>query len=404
MENLMSNRKTDVLIISDDPVQLAKQSEVLQILEEKIRVKNKVVQSIAGYLSASDLAHQFDILVINLSTSTANLANELDKLNANNLDKKALIFIGDQNNIDLLKIAISLGIKEFIDTANADKELPLTINKIHNEIIQSKNPNRARKNINIFMNAKGGAGASVIASNIAYALSKKDERVALIDLDMQFGSLGLNFDISPTYSISDAASMVNELDNISIESYMNAYSDNLKMLLPSQSEIVLPGEIHPRKIIEIISLLKTNYNQIILDIPRIIDPISSEILGIADNVNIVIQQSLAQYRDGRRLIHIMNKDLGISLNRINVIINRYDHKNTLTKKDIVDILHHDKVYCVRNDFELVAMASNVGSPLCESNSKSKIANELSNIAYQLGKLDLENTNQGVFGKIGSFFK
>ena len=57
--------------------------------------------------------------------------------------------------------------------------------------------NNNTKRLNAVINAKGGSGASFIASNVAYILSKEtDSKVALVDLDLQFGSVGLNFDKS----------------------------------------------------------------------------------------------------------------------------------------------------------------------------------------------------------------
>ena len=72
------------------------------------------------------------------------------------------------------------------------------------------------------MNAKGGSGASFIASNIAYILSQLTiTNTALIDLDLQFGSIGLNFDIAPKYTIEKVLNDVKDMDYLALEAHMS---------------------------------------------------------------------------------------------------------------------------------------------------------------------------------------
>ncbi len=104
----------------------------------------------------------------------------------------------------------------------------------------------------------------------------------------------------------------------------------------------------------------------------------------ADNIIIVLQQNLAQFRDGRRLIYILNKDLEIDLDRIIIIVNRYDKNNTLKKSDMVKLVGHNRVYTITNDFYLVVSTSNLGIPLCEYAENSKVAKDLKIISYALG--------------------
>ena len=69
-------------------------------------------------------------------------------------------------------------------------------------------------------------------------LSKEAQlKVALVDLDLQFGSIGLNFDKVPKYTPTEAVNSIDDLDVISLEAYLLKYNENLNLLLPSPSEI-----------------------------------------------------------------------------------------------------------------------------------------------------------------------
>lgn len=321
----------------------------------------------------------------------------MQALNDIDSNKSAIIIVGDQTNVDLLSLAIRAGVKDFIDANDYENKLDGVFCKIKKTIAHSYNNNVRR--LNAVINAKGGSGASFIASNIAYVLSKySDSKVALVDLDLQFGSVGLNFDRIPKYTITEALHAVDDLDPISLEAYMSKYNHNLSLLLPSPSDILLPGEINITHLKKLLTLLKMNYSQIVVDLPRLIDPVSSTIMEQADQITLVIQQSLAQFRDGRRLIQILNKDLDIPLERISIALNRYDAKNSLRIEDLKNMVNHDKVYIIANDFERVASASNLGVPLCESAANSKIAHDLKYLAKNMGGIKFNEGNRNLFGR------
>jgi len=183
---------------------------------------------------------------------------------------------------------------------------------------------------------------------------------------------------------------------------MSKYNDNLSLLLPSPSDILLPGEINIAHLKRLLALLKMNYSQIVVDLPRLIDPVSSTIMEQADQITLVIQQSLAQFRDGRRLIQILNKDLDIPLERISIVVNRYDPKNSLRIEDLKNMVNHDNVYRITNDFERVASASNLGVPLCESAANSKIAHDLKDLAKNMGGIKFNDGNKNLLSRFRSF--
>lgn len=392
----MDNKVISIDIVGNHSADVENQNKIINAIPH-LAVKSHVVSHIAGYFDKLSAAS--DIVIVNL---TDRALDELKSIEKANIQNKSIVVIGDKNNINLLSTAISAGISEFINQQDYQQELLNVTNKIIlNRTVTYKNTKKRK--LNAIINAKGGGGASFIASNIAYLLSRtKDLNVALLDLDLQFGSIGLNFDVAPKYTIVEALHEIDEIDHLSLEAYMVRYNDHLNMSLPSADQIILPGEIQPEAIKSLLYLLQRNYNQIVIDLPRIIDPLSSTILEQADHITIVVQQTLAQYRDGRRLIQILNKDLDIPLDKIVVAINRYDAKNSLKKSDMVNIVNHDKVFTIANDFERAASTSNLGEPLCQKSPNSKIANDLKNLAMYLGDVEVNN-KAGILGQFKSLF-
>jgi pilus assembly protein CpaE len=389
----MAENKINLVLIGDNELTLKTQLSILSYssdVKSQIICNKSIIDSIIKYTE-----DEHSIIIINL---TDNGLKELQLLNDIDRKKPAIIIIGDHQNIDLLKQAIRAGVNDFIDYRDYEGKLDGVFCNIKKHITHVYNKNNIKR-LNAIINAKGGSGASFIASNIAYVLSKESQsKVAVVDLDLQFGSIGLNFDKNPKYSIAEALTAINDLDSISLEAYMSKYNENLSLLLPSPSDILLPGEISVSALKKLLELLQINYSQIIVDLPRLIDPVSSMIMEQADQITLVIQQSLAQFRDGRRLIQILNKDLDIPLDKISIVVNRYDPKNSLRIEDLKSIVSHNKVYTIANDFELVATASNLGVPLCESSPKSKIAQDIKELARNLGKIEFQDERKNLFSR------
>jgi pilus assembly protein CpaE len=91
------------------------------------------------------------------------------------------------------------------------------------------------------------------------------------------------------------------------------------------------------------------------------------------------------------------------LERISIVINRFDPKNSLKIEDMKSIVNHDKVYVIPNEFDLVTSTSNMGVPLCESMPKSKIAQDLKRLAKNLGNVELEGERKNLLVRLRSLF-
>ena len=390
----MVENKIDLVLIGNNEPTLDKQEAVLSNLvdiKKKVICSKTIIDSFSKYTQDENT-----IVIINL---TSKGLEELQFLNEIEGKKASIIIVGDHKNVDLLSLAIRAGVKDFIDYQDYENKLDGIVFSIKKNITNVfKNINVKR--LNVVINAKGGSGASFIASNVAYLLSRYTQsKVALVDLDLQFGSTGLNFDRVPKYTLTEALDTIEDLDSISLEAYLSKYNENLSLLLPSPSEILLPGEINVSNLKKLLELLKINYSQIVVDLPRIIDPLSSMIMEQADQITVVVQQSLAQFRDARRLIQILNKDLDIPLDRISIVVNRYDPKNSLRLEDLKNIVNHGMVYIIANDFVRVTSASNLGVPLCESSANSKIVRDLRNLAKTLGKVEFDVARKNLLGRL-----
>ena len=165
---------------------------------------------------------------------------------------------------------------------------------------------------------------------------------------------------------------------------------------------MLPGEIDVSNLKKLLDLLKTNYDQIVIDLPRLIDPMSNMVMELSDQITLVCQQSLDQFRDVKRLVSILNKDLDVPLEKISIAVNRYNPKSSLRIEDLKHIINTASIYTIANDFEHVVRASDLGIPLCESSPHSKIAQDIKKLAKDLGKVEFHSKQNDLLHRFKSF--
>src|SRR5690554_1566808 len=78
--------------------------------------------------------------------------------------------------------------------------------------------------------AKGGVGRTVMATNLAVALSKNNIQISVLDGDFQFGDVCLAMDLQSTFSIKDVAENMETIDKFSLASYLIHHASGVKVL------------------------------------------------------------------------------------------------------------------------------------------------------------------------------
>jgi len=315
--------------------------------------------------------------------------------------RPAVIIAGDVMDKDAFRLAMKVGAIDFLTPPFNLPEISAAI-----EQLRKKGSAAAEKEgsvITSVINAKGGAGGSLIVSNLAHILALQDPgRVALIDADVQFGSLAHYFDLKPRYGLLQALEHAYELDKVALEGYMLKHSSGLRLLDVHPEELRIPEEIHKENLDILLQLLESQYKYVFIDLPRNVDAFNSMVMERSDNILVVVQQSIAHLRDAKRLLRLMINGLGIDKRRLQVVINRYDKKSELQPHDIAKALDCDCSIIIPNAFQQVSESVNQGIPLYELAPKSRISKALLEIGAGLsGKERTRPRSRRFFDRIFS---
>lgn len=291
----------------------------------------------------------------------------------------------------LMRMAMQAGARDFIMGPQLVDDILASVRKILKEDIYD------HTSLTAVVNAKGGAGASTVACALAYAFAtQEDMRTLLLDMDLQFGTQCLRLNLDSPQNLVDALASIESIDETALMGYMAKHASGLHVLNRPEQEIILPGEIDEKRLKHLIELAHNCYDQLVVDLPRLIDPVFNLVLEQADHILVVMQQELFSVRDAQRMIQIMTQDLGLPLDRIIPVLNRYERNNNFELGDVERVLGlRSPIVVVPNDFKNLHMASNLGVPIAEHAPKSAVTQAIQKLAKSLnGKR--HSANQGMF--------
>ncbi|HEY85407.1 MAG TPA: response regulator/pilus assembly protein [Chloroflexi bacterium] len=223
---------------------------------------------------------------------------------------------------------------------------------------------------------KGGSGVSAIAANLAVALQKEHGNVALVDADLQFGDLMIHLNTKADRGIGDLAG-INTLDPDLLAQVMLPHASGLKLLLaPQRPE--LAELITPNKITQIIEILQTQYQAVLIDTSTYL---SNQILAALDAANyilIIITPEIPSMKNAKLFLELLEK-LEYSLDRVGVIVNRANIEGGIAVDQITKVLKTPKTYFIPTDNKL-NLAINKGVSIFEHEANSPSAKAITLLA------------------------
>jgi len=218
--------------------------------------------------------------------------------------------------------------------------------------------------------AKGGVGKTTLAVNLAYALAALNKKVALIDLNLQFGDIGVFLDIPKGDTIAD---MVEEhsFELSTIKSYLIRHQSGMMVMLSSSSP-EYAELIRPEHIEAILSTLRTEFDYVILDMGVSLGDCAVSALETADSIFFVVNEDIAALHDAKRCVKVLEA-LNLQ-DKIRIVVNK-DGISKIKTKDVANLLESAPVLVVPYDLKAAMMAVNRGIPMlhCASGSKASKA-------------------------------
>jgi pilus assembly protein CpaE len=213
--------------------------------------------------------------------------------------------------------------------------------------------------------AKGGAGCSVIAANLAMMLAQANpgQSVVLFDMDLRYGDQRVLLDLEPTTSVLDLLPVIDELTPEAVNSALLKHKSGIRALLapaePQQADMVEADAVR-----KILIALRAYYNWVIVDLPGHLSDFELPALDFADAVLQVCTPDVLSIRRTRSMLEICT-GLGMTPNQINLVLNRIHRSDEIKPVEFRGLFDNEVVAEIPEDPAFVQPRVDRGVPLAE---------------------------------------
>src|SRR6185503_12718272 len=196
------------------------------------------------------------------------------------------------------------------------------------------------------------------------------QRVAVVDLDLQFGDVGLALGLSPDRTIYDLAKSGGSLDAEKIDGYLMTHESGVRLLAaptrPDQASSIDVAFLR-----DVYTVLRSSFDFVIVDTPPGFTP---EVIASIDSsthvcmVGMLDSLSLKNTKLGLETLELM----GYDRERVRLVLNRADSRVGITQDDVRAIVGRDPDTTVPSDRD-IPRAVNSGQPLVQLKPRSDVA-------------------------------
>ena len=226
---------------------------------------------------------------------------------------------------------------------------------------------------------KGGSGKTVTSTNLAVALAQRlPERVALVDLDVQFGDVSMALRVDSQFSIANAVH--GKLDSSTLRAEMVRHDSGLFVLCaPDRPE---DGEdISTEKAVAVLRALTQQFDFVVVDTGAGLDDLTLAAVELATDVVFVSSTDVPSVRGVQKVIDLFER-LQVTPQRRHLVLNRADARVGLLASDIA-LTTGLPISITLPSSRSVPTALNQGRSLMELDSRSSFARSLNDFAGQL---------------------
>ena len=225
---------------------------------------------------------------------------------------------------------------------------------------------------------KGGVGKTTVAVNLAAAYGKKLAKVAVVDLDLQFGDVAMFFDVQPKRTIYDWVKDGKE--GKQIKSYLTYYKDGISVLAapqrPEFAEVVTGDDVR-----KAINELKQQFDVVIIDVSSHMNENVIVALENSDDILLLTYLDLPTLKNSKIFIDTLTS---LQLEeRVKIVLNRQTKIKGITSDTVEKVVGKQLFSALPLMEKVMVTAVNEGQPISYSSPRSKVARKIFRMAETL---------------------
>jgi pilus assembly protein CpaE len=371
----------------------------MRTIEKDRRMKNVTMDVFEGGVSAaiSYYANETtpNLLIIEGAGDPRQLLGELDSLAQYCDENIKVVVIGHTNDIRLYRELMRRGVSEYL-VAPID---PVQMIRSVATLFTDPDAPFMGKTLAV-TGVKGGVGASSIAHNLAWALSERVKvNSTLIDLDLNFGTTGLDFNQDAAATIADALMSPDRFDEAVMGRLITKATDRLS-LFTAPATLDRTYNLEPETYGRVLEQVRGSVPFVVLDLPHIwSDWFKTTVIG-ADEIVVVAGPELASLRNGKNLIDFLkaarpnDAPPKLVLNMVGL-----PKRPEIPAKDFGQAIGIEPTLILPFDAQLFGTAANNGQMIFDVAPESKVAQGLDQLAAELTGREIQAEKPSMLKKL-----
>jgi pilus assembly protein CpaE len=359
--------------------------------EDRRLAKAHVKIQMGGITAATEAYHSAptpNVILIETDARADDILSGLDKLAEVCDAGTRVIVMGRINDVTFYRELTRRGVSEYLITPIG----PIDVVRAISGLFSAPDAKPVGRIIAV-VGAKGGVGASTVAHNVAWAIGRDlalDSVVA--DLDLAFGTAGLDYNQDPPQGIADAAFSPDRVDTAFVDRLLSKCSDHLSLLAaPATLERVY--DFGADAFDSILDSLRASIPCVVLDVPHQWLGWTRRLLISADDILVVASPDLANLRNAKNLVDLL-KTSRPNDHRPHYCLNQVGmpKKPEIAPADFAKALESNPLAVIPFEPQLFGSAANNGQMIAEVSAGHKTADMFRQMAQTLtGRAEMKRT-------------
>jgi pilus assembly protein CpaE len=307
-----------------------------------------------------------------------------------------VVVAGRMNDIVLYRELMARGVSEYLVAPFSVIDFIRTVSHLYTSV--GADP---VGKIIAFVGAKGGVGASTLAHNVAWSIPRDlDIQTVLVDLDLGFGTAGLDFNQDPPQGIAEAVFAPDRVDSNLVDRLLSRCGDKLGILAaPATLDRIY--DFPETAFDAIVDILRASTPCVILDVPHMWTAWARRMLTSADEIVVVAAPDLANLRNAKSLIDTVRSARPndakpkLVFNLVGV-----PKRPEVAIGDFVKAVDLEPAGVISFDPKLFGTAANNGQMIAEVEPTSKANETISELAKLVtGRFEIRKVKKSLLGPL-----
>jgi pilus assembly protein CpaE len=308
-----------------------------------------------------------------------------------------VVVVGRINDVVLYRELLRRGVSDYLIAPVSTIDVVRSVCGMFTPAVDAKPVGR----VIAVVGAKGGVGASTISHNVAWAIAGDLGMDAVVtDLDLAFGTAGLDYNQDPPQGIADAVFSPDRVDTNFIDRLLSKCTDHLS-LLAAPATLDRVYDFASESFEAIFDSLRSTIPCVVLDVPHQWTGWTRRTLISADDILVVAAPDLANLRNTKNLVDLLRAARPndhrpfYCLNQVGV-----PKRPEIKIADFAKALDDEPIASIPFDPQLFGTAANNGQMIAEISASHKTTESFRQIAQILtGRTESKRPRKGLLSPL-----